>query len=67
MAVTLCSWLNDIILSHLAGLQNVDVFLVDGVSVLLQEAITLVFNLPRGGTEVYITDCTSQPNTLTTK
>lgn len=56
MAVTLCSWLNDIILSHLAGLQNVNLFLIDSVSVLLQEPVTLVLNLP--GTEIDIMDCT---------
>lgn len=31
--------------SHLAGLQDVDLLLIDGVSVLLQEAFTLILHL----------------------
>lgn len=34
--------------SYLAGLQDVDLLLVDGVSVLFQEAVTLILHLQRG-------------------
>lgn len=37
--------------SYLAGLQDVDLLLVDCVSVLFQEAITLILHLQRGQAE----------------